>query len=75
MAKKEPISARLKRLREARLLSVAELAAETGVSEPTLYRLEASGGTPRMSTLAALSQFFHVTIGQVRGTEPLKGEK
>jgi transcriptional regulator with XRE-family HTH domain len=76
MAKKESTAVRLRRLRESKGLSPAQLSERCGVSRAALYRLELAGEShPRMSTLAALANYYRLTIGQVRGTEPLAGGK
>jgi transcriptional regulator with XRE-family HTH domain len=58
---KEPIDVRLKRLRDARLLTQTDLSRESGVPLPTIKDIE-RGATlrPRNNTLRALSLALQV---------------
>jgi transcriptional regulator with XRE-family HTH domain len=52
----------LRKLRRARGLSLRHLARLTGVSHPTLIRLERGDSWGREKTRAALSEFFGLPI-------------
>jgi transcriptional regulator with XRE-family HTH domain len=52
---------RLRSLREARRLTVQDLAEAAGVSRPTVYDLEAGTRTPTWPTVLALADALDVT--------------
>jgi len=59
-------------LLERRRMNEAELSRQTGISPATIHRL-ISGASPdvRISTLRAIADFFHISIGQLIGSEPI----
>jgi transcriptional regulator with XRE-family HTH domain len=70
MAKQEPISVRIARLRKHKKWTKYRLAATSGVNRSTVGRIEAGLiEKPEHETVCALAAAFGVTIGQVRGTE------
>jgi transcriptional regulator with XRE-family HTH domain len=56
---------RIKRLREERAWSQADLAREAGLSAAMLSRLLSSDRTPRMEHLAALASAFSITVAEL----------
>jgi predicted transcriptional regulator len=55
-----PKTPSLKRLREARFLTQAELAVRSGVSRPTIARLETGADEARFSTIRKLAEALSV---------------
>ena len=58
---------RIKYLREEKGLGQEDLAKELGVSASVISRWENGLREPSMSSLIALSKFFHVTIDYIVG--------
>lgn len=56
---------KVKELREAKLLERRELAALAGVSYSTLYKMEAHGHVPRLSTVRALAKVLKVSPSEI----------
>ncbi|MEM6762732.1 MAG: XRE family transcriptional regulator [Pseudomonadota bacterium] len=61
----ERLAARLKGLRQERVLSLDGLAAQTGISRATLSRLENGGSSPTAAQLAALCSAFGLTMSRL----------
>ena len=57
----------LKRIREARGLSLRTLAEKVGMSYVALYHLEAGDADPRLSTLRALAKALEGTVAEIIG--------
>ena len=53
-------------------ITETELARKTGISQPVIHRI-ASGASsnPKLSTLQPLAHFFHLSVSQLIGDEPL----
>ncbi len=67
-----PLSKNLLRLMKQRTVRMADLARETGISPPVIYRLSNGITTnPNVDTLRPLAKFFGITIGQLVGDDPL----
>ncbi|SLN40622.1 helix-turn-helix domain-containing protein [Oceanibacterium hippocampi] len=64
------LAERLKRLRQARGLSLQQLADRSGVSRASLSRIENAEVSPTADTLGALAAVFSMTISQI--LEPLE---
>lgn len=62
---------RLRRLRQARGLTQARLAAALEVPLDSYRKWEQPGHRPRLATLIRLAAALGVTLGQLAGTEPL----
>jgi transcriptional regulator with XRE-family HTH domain len=58
---------RLKKLREARLLTQVELAQRAGVSEATVVRLELGQHPPRFATIKKLATALGVEPAELMG--------
>jgi transcriptional regulator with XRE-family HTH domain len=58
----------LKELREARFLTQAELAERSGVSRPTIARIEQEGGA-RFVTIRKLAEALGVTPNELVGMD------
>ena len=52
--------ARIRELREARVLERQELADKAGVGYTTIYKMEAHGHLPRLSTVRAVARVLKV---------------
>jgi transcriptional regulator with XRE-family HTH domain len=53
-------------------MSVSDLAKATGLPQPTLYQLYTGvTGNPRKKTLAALADYFSITVNQLLGEDTL----
>jgi transcriptional regulator with XRE-family HTH domain len=59
------VASNVRRLREARGLSLGALAARSGVGKATLSRLEAGQANPTIETLYALADALRVPLGDV----------
>jgi transcriptional regulator with XRE-family HTH domain len=59
------IGARLRSLRRDRSLTLAELAAKTGISESTLSRLESGQRRPNLELLLPLGRALHVSLDEI----------
>jgi transcriptional regulator with XRE-family HTH domain len=59
------IGAQVRRMREARRLSAAELARQAGISKGTLSTLEAGLGNPTIDTLSAIAVALRLPLGDV----------
>jgi transcriptional regulator with XRE-family HTH domain len=55
----------IKRAREARGLSLSDLARQSGTAKATLSALEAGRANPTLETLWALSAALHVSLGEL----------
>jgi transcriptional regulator with XRE-family HTH domain len=70
MAKKEPdFGKRLRKLREERGLSLAELGELTGVGKIPIARFEWGTFEPRLNTLRKLARALEVTLDELVGFE------
>ena len=65
----------LRVMREQRGLSLRVLSRAAGVGLATLVRLEAGTYDPRLSTLRKLAKALEVTMCQLLGEQPKKGER
>lgn len=63
-----PSLERLRAVREAKSLSLAELAERSGVSKNTIYRLEHGAPEPYPSTVRKLSEALGVQPNDLRGS-------
>lgn len=59
------VSGNLRRLRTAAGISLADLAATSGVAKTTLHSIEQGQGNPTLSTLWALAAALHVPLGEL----------
>jgi transcriptional regulator with XRE-family HTH domain len=66
----ETIAGRLRALRAARGLSMAELARASGVSKAALSQLESGKGNPTIETLCALAGVLQVPLGELISQTP-----
>ncbi|QSB13007.1 helix-turn-helix transcriptional regulator [Natronosporangium hydrolyticum] len=66
----DAVGTRLKHLRQRRDLTLAELAAETGISASTLSRLETSLRRPTLEQLLPLARAHGVTLDELVGAPP-----
>ncbi|WP_375000581.1 helix-turn-helix domain-containing protein [Aeromicrobium sp. CTD01-1L150] len=66
----DAIGPRLKRLRQRRELTLAELAQETGISASTLSRLEAGRRRPTVEQLLPLARVHGVTLDELVDAPP-----
>ena len=64
------IGRNLRRLRTGRGLSLAALAAASGVAKATLTNLEAGRGNPTIDTLYALADSLSAPLGELLAPEP-----
>jgi len=62
----------LRRIRDARALSMRALGKKAGISYVTLARIETGIYDPRLSTLQKLAKALKVTVAQVIGDQPFK---
>jgi transcriptional regulator with XRE-family HTH domain len=62
----------VRRFREARQMSVSELARRAGVSKGTLSKLEAGQGNPTIETIAAIAVALRLTLGDLIPTSAPK---
>ena len=60
----EPLGLALRRIRQARGLTVEELASESGVDARTIREAEERGRTPRMDTIARLAKPLGLTFAE-----------
>lgn len=79
---RQTVGAQIKRLRQARGMSVSELARQAGISKATLSTLEAGQGNPTMDTVTAIAVGLRLPLGDLllpatpsepiirRGTQP-----
>lgn len=58
---------RLRRMRRHRGLTLADLAAETGISESTLSRLESGGRRPNLELLLPLARAYGMPLEELIG--------
>lgn len=65
----ERIGKRVRDLRQARELTLQELADKAGLSKSYLSRVETSSKAPPVSTLLALAQILGTTVGRLLGEE------
>jgi transcriptional regulator with XRE-family HTH domain len=61
------LAANVRRLRDARGLTLQQLADRAGVAKTTLYKIEARRGNPTLDTLVALAAFFAVGLDELVG--------
>ncbi|AFU02286.1 helix-turn-helix domain-containing protein [Nocardia brasiliensis] len=59
------IGAQIRRMREARGMSAAELARQSGISKATLSTLESGAGNPRIDTLSAIAVALRLPLGDL----------
>jgi transcriptional regulator with XRE-family HTH domain len=59
------VATALRRLREARGLSLSELSRASGIAKATLSNLEAAQANPTLDTLWALANALHVSLGEL----------
>lgn len=64
------VGARLRNLRRARALTLADLAAATGTSQATLSRLESGQRRADLTLLLRLAQVFRVTLDELVDAPP-----
>jgi transcriptional regulator with XRE-family HTH domain len=64
-----PLSERLRHAREAKGLTLEELAAKTGLNIGTISRLEREPRDPRVSSLGKLADALEVSVGFLMATE------
>lgn len=64
------VGSNLRQRRQARQLSLAELAAAAGIGKTTLHALELGEGNPTLSTLWALAAALEVPLGALLEGEP-----
>lgn len=60
-----PLAVNLRRLRQARALTVVELARAAGTARATLTQLEAGSGNPTLETLYALANALGVPLAEL----------
>lgn len=58
---------RLRRARRARDLTMEQVAGRTGISQPTLSRLEAGKRDPSLAQLLTLAELYAVAVGELLG--------
>lgn len=63
---------RLKRMREARGLSLRQLKAVSGVALSALAKMEGGEGDPQLSTLRKLAKALRCTVAELIGEAPLR---
>ena len=68
------VASNVRRLREARHLSLGALAARSGIGKATLSRLEAGRANPTIETLYALADALRVPLGDVVAPAGLSGQ-
>ncbi|MFG1796190.1 helix-turn-helix domain-containing protein [Nocardia sp. NPDC049149] len=59
------IGGQIRRMREARGMSAAELARQSGISKATLSTLESGAGNPRIDTLSAIAVALRLPLGDL----------
>ena len=64
-----PLRERLRRTREAKGLTLEQLAEKTGLNTATICRLERESRDPRISSLGKLAEALEVSVGFFMGTE------
>ena len=64
------VGPRLRAIREARGMTLTELAAGTGISLSTLSRLESGGRRPTLELLLPLARAFQVALDELVGAPP-----
>jgi XRE family transcriptional regulator, fatty acid utilization regulator len=67
-AEEETLAQRLRRLREDRLMTQAELAQKAGISPWTISQIENSAQLPRFSTIRKLAQALEVPPRELAGS-------
>jgi transcriptional regulator with XRE-family HTH domain len=67
----ETVGGNLRRLRQAGGLSLADLAAASGVGKSTLHALELGEGNPTLSTLWALASALSIPLGDLLADRPV----
>ncbi|SCW47959.1 Helix-turn-helix domain-containing protein [Sphingobium faniae] len=67
----EPLAARIFRLRRARGLSRAELAARTGISKPSIWSWETGKAVPRHSNITLLADVLNISEEELLTGEPV----
>jgi len=66
----DALSGRLRRLRRARAMTLADLAAATGISSSLLSRLETGRRRPTLDLMLALARVHRVTLDDLVGAPP-----
>lgn len=66
----EAVGPRLRRLREQRGLTLADVGRATGVAVSTLSRLESGGRRPTLELLLPLARTYHVTLDELVDAPP-----
>jgi transcriptional regulator with XRE-family HTH domain len=59
----------VRRMRDARALSLGQLAERSGVAKATLFKIERQRTNPTLETLAALAEAFSVDVGELIATD------
>lgn len=59
------LAVNVRRLRESRGLSLAQLAARTGMTKTTLFRIESQQTNPTLETLLTLAEAFSVSVSDL----------
>ncbi|MDX9978993.1 MAG: XRE family transcriptional regulator [Lentisphaeria bacterium] len=73
MPEKNPVGARIRQLREARSLSVQELAAQSSISQALLESLEVGDLVPSLSPLIKISRALGVRLGTLLDDRSVSG--
>jgi transcriptional regulator with XRE-family HTH domain len=63
------IGTKIRQLRDERKLSQREVAAAIGMTQPNFHKLESDAVKAKMETVEKLSEFFGVSIDELRGIE------
>ncbi|MBG0823267.1 helix-turn-helix domain-containing protein [Planomonospora sp. ID91781] len=66
----QALGARLRRVRRAGDLTMEQVAERTGISQPTLSRLESESRQPSLAQLLTLADVYGVTVGELLGEAP-----
>ncbi len=69
----EPLGVELQRLREARGLTVEELADKSGVSVSTIRKIEGGSHTPLSETIARLARPLDLSFDEVWSLQRRRG--
>jgi len=65
------VGPRLRRVRAHRKMTLAQLAADTGISKSTLSRLETGQRKPSLELLLPIAQAFQVPLEELVGAPPV----
>jgi transcriptional regulator with XRE-family HTH domain len=69
----QTVGQQIKRLRQARRMSVSELSRQTGISKATLSVLESGQGNPTIETIAAIAVGLRLPLGDLITPPPPNG--